>query len=216
MQKQQMKYKITPLNSIAIGANLYFLADYLLHKESDAASLGLFVIIYGVLIGIGILILDFGIQLIVKEYRKIIPIELLLIGGIVFWIAHTERTKTLLIPDNFGEGNLFIIYGVEDAEKLPLGFFTWNYEVKVPESGILLTSTKFEDDLPQTNVKTYSKIDLDKHEQGLTFGCLYESELNCRDKIYQYRSWIVQKNGCEFSSQKADSQRTQLQNTYCK
>lgn len=211
-----MKYKITPLNLIAIGGNLYFLTDYLLQKESDAANLGLFVIVYGGLIGIGVLILDFGIQVIAKEYKRIIPVELLLIGGIVFWIANTERTKTLLIPDNFGEGNLFIIYGVEGAEKLPLGFFTWNYEVKIPESGVLLTSTKFEDDLPQTNVKTYSKIDLDKQEKGLTFGCLYESEMKCQDKIYQYRSWIVQKNACEFSSKKADSLRMQLQNTYCK
>lgn len=216
MQKREMKYKITPLNAIAIGANLYFLVEYLLHKESDTANLGLFVIIYGVLIGIGVLILDFGIQWLAKEYRKIIPIELVLIGGIVFWIANAERTKTLLIPDNFGEGNLFIIYGVEGAEKLPLSFFTWNYEVKIPESGVLLTSTKFEDDLPQTDIKTYSKMDLGKHEKGLTFGCLYESEMKCQDKIYKYRSWIVQKNGCEFSSQRADSLRIQLQNTYCK
>lgn len=211
-----MKYRITPFNVIAVGINIYLIGDYALQSAPDAGGLGLLLVFYGVGAGFVLLVLDVVIQLIAREYKRIIPIEMLIIAGVVFWAASTLRAKTLLIPDDFGEGNLTIIYGKEGADQLPLGFFTWSYEVKIPESGVLLTSTKFEDDLPETKVKTYSKIDLDEQNEGLTSGCMYESEMNCGGKIYKYRNWVIQKKGCEYSSQKADSARVILQNKYCK
>ncbi len=211
---QKIKYKITPLNIIAVVVSLYMLVSYLLTE--DITGLGLLALIYVLLGGVGVLLIDLLIQRLVVKYKNIFLLEMLIVGVFIFWIASMEKTKTWLIPENFGEGYVTVIYDVEGAEKLPVNFFTWSYEVKIPESGILLTSTKFEDDLPQTDIKTYEGKALDEQNKGLTFGCLHESEMDCGSKTYKYRTWIVQKNGCEFSSKKADSLRIVLQNKYCK
>jgi len=213
MQMQKIKYRITPLNIIAVAVSLYMLVSYLLTE--DVTSLGLLALIYILLGGVGVLLIDLLIQWLVVKYKNIFFSEMLVVGIFAFWIASMERTKTWLIPENFGEGYVTVIYDVEGAEKLPVNFFTWSYEVKIPESGILLTSTKFEDDLPNTAIKTYTGAVLDEYKEEF-FECLFESEMNCGNKTYKYKTWIVQKNKCEYASVKADSVRKIMQSKYCK
>ncbi|MCU0391535.1 MAG: hypothetical protein MUE81_10485 [Thermoflexibacter sp.] len=208
-----MKYKITPFNVIAVALTLFAFIDYL--RTKDPTGLGLLAVIYVLGGVVGVLLVDFLIQWLAKEYKKIIPIEMLMLGVVVFWIASMERTKTWLIPENFGEGYVTVIYDMEGAEKLPIHSFTWSYEIKIPESGILLTSTKFEDDLPKTDIKTYTGAVLDEYKEEF-FECLFESEMNCSNKNYKYKTWIVQKKKCEYASVKADSVRKIMQSKFCK
>ena len=56
------------------------------------------------------------------------------------------------------------IYDVDNAAKLPNG---WNYEVKIPTNGILLTSSSFDSDLHETKMKTTSGINLNSNETNL-------------------------------------------------
>jgi hypothetical protein len=208
-----MKYKITPLNIVAVAAIIYMFIDYL--RTEDPAGLGLLAVIYVFVGGIGVLLIDLLIQWVAKEYKKIIPIEMLMIAGLAFWIASMERTKTWLIPENFGEGYVTVIYDMEGAEKLPVNSFTWSYEVKIPKSGVLLTATKFEDDLPKTDIKTYTGAILDEYKEEF-FECTFDSEMNCGNKTYKYKTWIVQKGKCEYASVKADSVRKLMESKFCK
>ena len=207
-----MEYKITIFNTITVIFIIYLIVDYAI-KNNDAGGLGMLLIIYALVAGLGLLVVDFIIQYFLKEYWKVLLVEGILVGILALWVVSTQREKVLLLPKNFAEGEITIIYGMEGADKLPISFFTWRYKVQIPESGVLLTSTKFEDDLPQTDFKTHEGSALDNE---LSAGCLYENEMGCGTKKYKYRTWIVQKGGCEFSSVKADSMQVLLEKQYCK
>lgn len=182
--------------------------------QSDPMGFTSLAVFYCIGVSIIILVIDWIIQLATKYYKKIILIEFSIIGLFTFLFLRMERTKTILIPDNFGEGYITIIYGVENAPKLPVNFFTWTYEVPIPQNGILLTSSECNEDLPKTNVKTYSRIDLSEKELG--FGHFIESEIDCNTKQYKYKSWIIQKHCCISSSKDGDSLENVLKNVYCK
>jgi hypothetical protein len=208
-----MKYKITPLNTLVVIGITYVIGSYILAKNDPMGFMFLSVIVV-IPICLAILIIDWVIQIVAKTYGKIIFTELLLMCLLIVFFQYRERTKTLLISDNPKEQYVTIIYGVENAPQLPVNFFTWEYEVKIPKNGVLLTSTERTDDLPKTNVKTYLGIDLSEKELG--FGHFMESEIDCGTKQYKYKSWIIQKHCCMTSSKDRDSLENVLKNVYCK
>ncbi len=108
------------------------------------------------------------------------------------------------------------VYGVKDKPKLTDKILPWTYEVRVPENGILLTSSSFGTDLPQTKMVNYSgtELNIDKSDWGwIRFS---EDEFVCSGQTYKYRSWMINKEFCcGYSNHDVDSLRIKLQQQLC-
>ena len=187
-----MKRFFTPFLIIAIAAILFCV--YLIFM--DETGWGTFAAIY-----IGILaIITFLIDLLLKKAKiglgKIFFVQLAIISVVCFIYYYGERTQTLEISDNFDQEYVSIVYGVENEKGLSINPFTWTKTIEIPENGILLTSSDFNTNLPETEMKFSSGILLgseqtEKHLVGIGD---YQLELN--NKTYKYRSWKIQEKFC--------------------
>ena len=75
-----------------------------------------------------------------------------------------------------------IIYGVENSKDLSISALTWNKKIEIPKSGILLTSSNFNENLRETDMKLDSGIYLNSNETEKGFTRMTESEFESNDK----------------------------------
>ena len=205
-----MKYKLTPLN--LISGILFIFAIYSLINPGSW-GFGFMVGIFLFIVTFFLLAFDFLIQIFVKNINRIYLFEIIIIGILVFAYQFSERTKTYIIPNNFENKYVFVIYDYPKAKAFPFG---WNYEIEIPNSGILYTSTTKSEDLRQTNFVTKSKLNLNSQNTDLGFGQILEDKINCNGQTYEFRIWKVQKNCCGYSSDETKKLKTELQNQICR
>ncbi|QBO58397.1 hypothetical protein [Chryseobacterium salivictor] len=204
-----MKYKPTPLNIVcvlAIGLAIYFA----LKPGPEGWGFGITIYLIPVIF-VGLLV-DFVLQKFLTKYFIIVAIELILLAAIYFVYCWTQRTKTLIIPDKLESQYVVTIYNVEHSAKLPNG---WNYEIKIPENGILLTSSSFDDDLGETKMKTYSGINLNSKETELGWGRITNGKFICDGKTHEYQIWIVDSSCCGYSLSEIEDFKLNLQKKFC-
>ena len=205
-----MKYKITPLN-IVCGI-LLILSIYCFIKPG---TWGFGLIAGYVLLGATIFILgiDFLLQNIFKKKSKLFILEFLIIAlfSILYFIP--KRTKTYIIPDNFKDKYIVTIYNFPNKNKLP---GTWNYKIKIPENGVLFTSSKKNEDLKNTDFITNSGLILNDENNDLGFGEILNDELICNGKVYEFTVWKVQEFCCGYSSDETKRIKQNLQEQICR
>ena len=204
-----MKYRPTPLNivcGLAIGLAIYS------GIKPGPEGWGFLLTIYLIPVIIVGLLIDFVLQKFLKKYFLTFGSELLILAAIYFAYSWTQRTKTLIIPDKLQSQYIVTIYGVENTENLPDG---WNYEIKVPTNGILMTSSTFDSDLPETKIKTCSGINLNTDETELGWVRITHDKLDCNGKTYEYQFWMVDSSCCVYSNHDIDSFQITLQKQFC-
>src|ERR1700739_2143883 len=130
-----MKYKPLPLNVASI-CFICFGIYALIYPGPE--GWGVLILIIGFPFAVAGWIIDFCLQKFITKYWQLFIIESLLIGCFVLFDAYGDRTKTLIIPNQLPNKYVVVVYGVSGAPKLPAGAFCWSYEVKIPESGVLL------------------------------------------------------------------------------
>jgi hypothetical protein len=209
-----MIYRLTPF-IIASVALIIVSIWFTIKPGPEGWGLLLFFCLF--LIGLSGLLIDFIIQRWnARKYKKtfIIETSLLLLIGISF--SWRQKSKTLIIPDKLATHYIVTIYGVDNAPKLPFTILNWNYEVRVPDNGILLTSTSFESDFPETIMKTYSGKELNAVNTNLGFIRFGENTITCNGKTYKYRSWMVDSPSCcGYSSKDFEALKIQLEKYNC-
>ena len=204
-----MKYRPTPLNivcGLAIGLAIYSAI------KPGPEGWGFLMSIYLIPVIIIGLLVDFILQKFLPKYLLKLIIELLLLAIIYFGYSWTQRTKTFIIPDKLQSQYVVTIYGVENSVKLPDG---WNYEIKVPTNGILLTSSTSNSDLRETKMKTYSGINLNSDETELGWVKITQDKFDCKGKTFEYQFWMVDTSCCGYSSREIDSFKIALQKHFC-
>lgn len=204
-----MKYRPTPLNIVCgfeIGLAIYSAI------KPGPEGWGFLLTIYLIPVIIGGLLIDFVLQKFLPKYFLTFGSELLILAAIYFAYSWTQRTKTLIITDKLQSQYIVTIYGVDNSVKLPNG---WNYEIKVPTNGILLTSSNFDSDLPETKIKTYSGINLNTSETELGWVRITHDKFDCNGKTYEYQFWMVDSSCCGYSSREIDSFKITLQRQFC-
>lgn len=204
-----MKYRPTPINivcGLAIGLAIYSAI------KSGPEGWGFLMTIYLIPIIFFGLLIDFIFQKFLTKYLLTFVTELFILTAIYFAYCWTQRTKTLIIPDKLQSQYVVTIYGVENSAKLPDG---WNYEIKVPTNGVLLTSSTFDSDLPETKMKTYSGMNLNSDETEFGWGRITHDKFVCNGKTYEYQFWIVDSSCCMYSSNGIDSFKITLQRQFC-
>ena len=172
--------------------------------------------IYALPAGLLGVIIDFILQKAFKKYYWIFILESLFLGFLFLHFSYSQRTKTLIIPPRLPGKYVVTIYGVENAPKLPLGLLSWSYEIKVPENGILLTSTDISSDLPETKMKTYTGLELNTDTVKFGWVSFDNGKFDCNGKTYQYQSWMVDSpNCCIYSSDELKKFKINLQHQFC-
>ena len=205
--------KITPFLILSIASIIY--AIVIVIKERDL-SWGIFVVVG--LIGIGILLfgIDFGLKKWLKNYKKIFLTELALALLVVVLYGYKfNRTKTLIIPTEFDKSYVTIIYGVENSKDLSISALTWNKKIEIPKNGILLTSSDFNENLRETEIKMDSGIYLGSDETEKGFVLMAESEFQSNGQYYKFRTWKVQDGFCcMYTSEEVEKYKSELKTEF--
>lgn len=208
-----MRYRPRPLNilfGLIIGVTIYSFFT------SDPFGFRLALTILFLLpIGIGAVIIDYFLQKFLKKYLWTFIIEIFILSMLTLYYGWTQRTKTLIIPDNLTNPYIVTIYGVNNTPQLPKGQFGLEYEIKVPTDGILLTSSDIDSDLPQTKMKTYSGTELNTEQTKLGWVRIAHDKLDCNGKTYSYQFWMVNNSCCMYSNHDIDTFKINLQRQFC-
>ncbi|WP_421871271.1 hypothetical protein [Marinoscillum sp.] len=188
-----MRKFITPFNFIALllfGLGVYGV------MEPGTWGFGLLATFYFIPIALLIFGLDSFIRNITNRRNQYIS-EFIIIGVLYFSYEYSERSKTFIIPDNPTYEFVVTIYNLENQQELPTSIFTWNYEMAIPENGIILTSSSKFSDLPSTTIRTASGISLNDRNKSteLCFGRVGSGTLNCGTLKFDYAAWKIDKGG---------------------
>src|SRR5699024_1599207 len=147
--------------------------------------------------------IDFGLKKWLKNYKKIFLTELILVLLVVVIYGYKfNRTKILIIPTEFEKSYVTIIYGVENSKDLAISALTWNKKIEIPKSGILLTSSDFNENLRKTEIKMNSGIYLNSDQTEKGFTRIAESEFESNGRNYKFRTWKIQDKPCCFYTTK--------------
>ena len=205
--------KITPFLILSIASIIY--AIVIVIKERDL-SWGIFVVIGLIVIGILLFGIDFGLKKWLKNYKKIILSELALVLLVVVIYGYKfNRTKTLIIPAEFDKSYVTIIYGVENSKDLSISALTWNKKIEIPKSGILLTSSDFNENLRETEIKMDSGIYLGSDVTEKGFVRMVESEFQSYGQNYKFRTWKIQDGFCcMYTSEEVEKYKAELKTEF--
>lgn len=207
-----MYRKITPFLIISIAALGY--AIFIIIKETDLGW-GWFAVFALLVIALILFIIDLGLKKWLKNYKKILVAELIISLISIIIYSYQFRTKTLVIPTDFNEEYVTIIYGVSDSNDLSISAFTLNKEIKIPDNGILLTSSDFDENLPETEIKTDSGIKLNSNKSDKGFIPMIESEFEKNGKTYKFRTWKLQEGFCcSYSTKEKEKYKNELKTKF--
>jgi hypothetical protein len=203
-----MLRKITPFLILSISSIIY--AIFIVIKERNLGW-GFFVVIALIVIGILLFTIDFGLKKWLKDYKKIFLTELLVSIIVVIIYNYQFRTKTLIIPSDFNKEYVSIIYGVENSKDLSISAITWNKKIDIPKNGILLTSSDFNENLRETDIKMDSGIFLNSDETEKGFTRMVESEFDSNGRSFKFRTWKIQQGFCcSYTSKEVEKYKMEL------
>ena len=139
----------------------------------------------------------------------------LFIASIIFFIVDIVIQKIFVVPNKLTNYFVATIYGVKNMPKLPKKPFGWTYEIKLPDNGVLLTSSNFEDDLTETKMINSLGQDLNSDTSKLNWGFISKDNFICNGKTYTFQMWLIDSNCCMYSNKKVDSFKVNLQRQFC-
>jgi hypothetical protein len=195
-----MRYKPTLFNitcTFLIGLSIYGWIN------SGPFGFGFLGMIYIFPIAIIGLIIDFIGQKKLK-YLQLFSIELFILLVLTIGFLRTERTKEYIVDENSDLEYIVCIYRVPNAEPLPVNIFTWTYQINVPESGIIMTSSKISQDLPKTKVFTRSGKSVQNQTDSVDvcFGRISKTSIAVDSIYYDYQIWKICEGGAIVSTSK--------------
>ena len=207
-----MKYRLTPLNIVG-GLSLIY-SVYIVFRQNPM-GMGFIFFLFLFIAGIIFFVVDVVIQKLSTKYLWTLTIEICLLGLLTFYYLWTERNKIFIVPNKLTNHFVATIYGVENMPKLPKKPFGWTYEIKLPENGVLLTSSNFEDDLTETKMLNSLGKDLNSDTSKLNWGFISKDNFICNGKTYTFQIWLIDSNCCMYSNKEVDSFKLSLQRQFC-
>ncbi len=183
-----LSYQITPFNVVAFLAIVFAIYSYRPNIQGDGyVNFGVFVLI---IVSVIVLLGDFLFQRFTDNYALLVKVEAVIVFLLFLIPTLSSRMKTLVLPQGFSNQYVVTIYGVEGAPQF-CSKWTRSYKKQVPPNGILLTSTLFENDISNTNIKYHSGENLNTNESMTRWLPFDENTLDCNGKTYRYQSWKI-------------------------
>ena len=101
------------------------------------------------------------------------------------------------------------------SKDLSISALTWNKKIEIPKSGILLTSSDFNENLRETDMKLDSGIYLNSNETEKGFTRMTESEFESNGRNYKFRTWKIQDGSCcTYTSKEVEKYKTELKTQF--
>ncbi|WP_299534568.1 hypothetical protein [Ulvibacterium sp.] len=211
-----MKYRPTILNIASLGLMVWSHYTYWTSKSTDVEGWGMLALI--VLTGAGILglVIDAIIQRFSNNWLLTNVIGILILAGHYIFNLWHSREKIIILPDNY-KGHITIVYGVENTEPLFKSNLNFGYEVKIPTSGILFTSTKENNDVSRTKVIMRNGVKLNTSSDPKALHALLSGRGNfdCNGKNWEYRSWHISNKNWWSSNSDSDTTSVKKIKNYC-
>jgi energy-coupling factor transporter transmembrane protein EcfT len=192
--------KITPLIILMVFAIIQALQ--ILFSESDGQGWGLLLVFALIGFAIGFLIVDLIIKRFIKNWKKVMLVEIGIVLLIIGWYQYQKRPMIFELPENYSQNYVTIIYEVENEKELGISALTLRKKIEVPEDGIILTSSKISESLPKTDFKTFDGESYNSNENQKIFIKMTDSEFTLNDKNYKFRTWKLGDGGAMISTSK--------------
>ncbi|RZN79060.1 MAG: hypothetical protein EVB11_13000 [Winogradskyella sp.] len=204
--------RITPFSILAIAIGIYCVVGMF----EDEMGWGFIFALVAIPLALIIWFVDVGLKKWLKNYKKIFLTEITLVFLVILIYGYKfNRTKTLIIPTEFEKNYVTIIYNVENSKDLSISALTWNKSIEIPKSGILLTSSEFEENLRETEIKMNSGIYLGSEETKKGFVQMSESEFQSNGRNYKFRTWKIQDGFCcSYTSEEVDIYKIELKTEF--
>ena len=179
--------EISPLFILMIISILY--AIYIVFTESDGQGWELLVVFALIGFAILFLIVDLLLKKFVKNWKKVILIESGMVLLLFGWYQYQNRSLIFELPKNFSQDYVTVIYNVDNTGDLGINALTWRKKIKVPEDGIILTSSGISENLPRTGFKTVDGEYYNANGNQKMFIELTDSEFEQNGRNYNFRTW---------------------------
>lgn len=181
--------KITPL-LILMGISIIW-AITIFISESDGQGWGLLLAFALIGFAVGFLIIDLLLKRYLKNWKKIMLVESGLVLLLFVWYQYGNRQLTMELPQNFSKKYVSIIYNVENEKELGINSWTWSKNIKVPEDGIILTSSKITEELPKIDFRSFDGESYNKGGNQKMFIKITNSEFEQNGRTYKIRTWRI-------------------------
>jgi len=202
-----MKLKITPFLILAVVSLIYGIYLLFVGVEWD-----LFIAIFFIITSPVLFLIDIGLKKGFKTYWKLIVFELAVILSL-YTIGNYQnnRSQILELPPEFDKTYITIIYGVQNGKDLGISAFTISKTLNIPETGIIITSSEFDENLPRTKIRLSNGIYLNSDQTNKEFVEMLENEFMTDSNLYKFRTWKIQdENCCFFTKNEIKQHKTDL------
>ncbi|GAB5555324.1 MAG: hypothetical protein Sapg2KO_49150 [Saprospiraceae bacterium] len=180
-------FKITPLLLLTIAASIWI--GILLVQESGAENWMLLSIAYLTALAVASLVVDFLFKIFIKNYQKIFLLESGIVVLLIGFYQYQNRYLIFELPENFSKEYVTLIYEVQEEKDLGINALTWRKKISVPADGIILTSSKSDETLPNTDFKAIDGTYYSAKGNQKMFLRVTDSELEQNGQKYQFRTW---------------------------
>jgi len=185
--------KPTPLLIVSIGLLLYGLYMLIFVDPGEEGWGTLFAMVIGVAGILGLIVYTFLRATLKTKIWTQVSIETVLIVGLLYFGYRKSGAFQFQLPHNY-RGYVILVYGVENTPKLKTPFYSNKIKLKVPESGIILTSSYPDENYSDPALFFDSTLgEIHKLSPPLTRHDLPLSSdtLKCEKKNYLYDIWII-------------------------
>jgi len=158
-------------------------------SESDGQGWGLLLAFALIGFAIGFLIVDLLLKRFIKNWKKVMLVEIGIVLLFIGWYQYQNRPMILELPENFNQNYVTIIYEVDNAKELGINALTLRKKIEVPRDGIILTSSKISESLPKTDFETFDGESYNTNGNQKIFIKLTDSEFDLNGRNYKFKTW---------------------------
>lgn len=162
-------------------------------------------------IGLILFGLDYLAQHFASNYARVATAEIVVIVVMACGYSWIHRTSTLLLPEEFDEEHIVVVYGVQNTPKLTSQGWLGTYNIQMPASGLLFTSSDVDSHFAKARIMK-SRVIGDSTSFEEKYGTFAESfRLNMGNNTYECHTWMISRNGTiSYSSQTLQKIRTDV------
>ncbi len=185
-------FKVTPfvlLATILMCTSLYHLIF------PGPYKMGMLAFFYLFPVALILFVVDYLGQHFASSYARVATAEVVLIVLMACGYVWTQRTSTFLLPEAFDKEHIVVVHGVENTPKLISKGWLATYNIRVPASGVILTSSEISGNLKRVQMKK-ERADRGSSDFEKIYGTFADSfEVKIGDSLYECNTWMISRNG---------------------
>ncbi len=184
-----MKYQITPFTIILAVVVVYALYSVFITPSGEKTMMGFTMVGFLVPTLVLMAAADYLMQKYISKTWILYSAQIVLVVGFVAYTMMSNAQRKFVMSNQFYGKFIVVVFDVEGSEALPT---TNSFEVRLPDDGILFTSTKKEDSkldkLNQLLTRPGNAID---YPDDYEFFRDEAGTVTMDSKVYHFQSWAT-------------------------